>query len=639
MRRWIAILGVVLAACEPAPAGPLPTVMALPTEAPVITSSATLSTTPADSAKVQNLPYNQAVAGELAPNGTALWQFEAQSGDKLSIRAVSGTVGTHLELINTAGATVAEGEDIATSIPEGGVYMLRVTAVEGSGEYQLGLTYANQPAPAEPTFTPLPQIVGVPTPTPLYAGLGTFVAELRDGETVPSDFQPASQPQVYTFAASAGQYARVILDTVTGDAGLLMTLYDPEAVAVAADSLSDNGSGILRDILLNASGTYSIRVQSNGQPVTYTVALDLREVPAPITPTYNVTPTGTLATPVLTPTYPAAEVGERLSPEIPVSAEIPPTGGVNTHSFAARAGDILTVAVSPMADSALIPRMEIIDPDGQPVAQAIGNLSPFDRDAIVSPLAAALDGPYTLIVTGEGQTSGAYTVSFGYGSTREDIFKGEALPDRANMDALDKRATSHVWHIVLTKGDLISAGVTPLDGNITPVLEFYSGDGQLLGIDSESAGYRSPYISGVRAPESGLYLIKVRPATVDAIGAYQLVWRYLDLGATPTPVPGLLPILTVEGTVGPEEYVFLPFQGRTGQKVIVQVRARGASSLDPVAAVIGLDGLVIAEGDDSAGTLDAYFEATLPDDGTYQLRVQGYLTSGDFHAVVLGIYD
>jgi hypothetical protein len=638
MRLWIAILAVVLAACEPAPPGPIPTVMLLPTELPISPAS-TVSTHPTGPAEVQTLPYNQAVTDELAANETALWQFEAAAGDELSIRAVSETVDARLELVNTSGATVAEGEDIAASITESGAYMLRVTALEGRGAYQLGLSYANQPAPAEPTFTPLPQIVGVPTPTPLYAGLGTFVAELRDGETVPNDFQPAAQPQVYTFTASAGQYARIVLDTVTGDAGLLMTLYDPDATAVASDSLSDNGSGILRDILLNAAGTYSLRIQSNGQPVTYTVALDLRDVPAPVTPTYNVTPTGTLATPVLTPTYPAAEIGERLSPEIPVAAEIPPTGGVNTHSFAARAGDILTVAVSPAADSALIPRMEIIDPDGQPVAQAIGNLSPFDRDAIVSPLTAALDGPYTLIVTGEGQTSGAYTVSYGYGSTREDIFKGEAPPDRANVDALGKRAAAHVWHIVLTKGDLISAGVTPLDGNIAPVLEFYSGDGQLLGIDSESAGYRSPFISGVRAPESGLYLLKVRPATADAIGAYQLVWRYLDLGATPTPVPGVLPILTVEGTVGPEEYVFLPFQGRDGQKVIVQVRARGASSLDPVAALIGLDGGVIVEGDDSAGTLDAYFEATLPADGTYQLRIHGYLTSGDFHAVVLNVYQ
>jgi hypothetical protein len=635
MRRWIAILAIALAACEPAPSGPLPTVMSLPTEIAVSPRAASPTVTVA----VQTLPYNQAVSGELQTAEMALWQFEAEAGDELNIRAVSETVDVRLELVNTSGEMVAEGADIATSITEGGIYLLRVTAVEGRGAYQLGLSYADQPSPAEPTFTPLPQVVGVPTPTPLYAGLGIFVADLRDGETVPSDFQPAAQPQVYTFTAQAGQYAKIMLDSVTGDAGLLMTLYDPEAAAVAADSLSDNGSGILRDVLLNDSGTYSLRVQSNGQPVTYTVALDLRDVPAPITPTYNITPTATLATPVLTPTYLPAEAGERLSPEIPVMAEIPPSGGVNTHSFAARAGDILTVAVSPAADSALIPRMEIIDPDGQPVARTVGNLSPFDRDAIVSPLAAAIDGPYTLIVTGEGQTSGAYTVSFGYGSTREDIFKGEAPPDRANIDALGKRAAAHVWHIFLTKGDLISAGVTPLDGNIVPVLEFYTGDGQLLGIDSESAGYRSPYISGVRAPESGLYLVKVRPATADSIGAYQLIWRYLDLGATPTPVPGVLPILTVEGTVGLEKYVFLPFQGRTGQKVIVQVRARGASSLDPVAALIGIDGSVITEGDDSVGTLDAYFEATLPNDGTYQLRIQGYLTSGDFHAVVLNVYQ
>ena len=278
MRRWIAILAVALAACEPAPSGPLPTVMSLPVQS----TAAPMAASPTSTAEVLTLPYNQAVSGELQTNQTVLWQFEAQAGDELNIRAVSDSVGARLELVATSGATVAEGEDIAASIVESGVYLLRVTAIEGQGEYQLGLSYANQSAPVEPTFTALPQIVGVPTPTPLYAGLGTFVAQLRDGETMPSDFEPAAQPQVYTFAANAGQYARIILDTVTGDAGLLMTLYNPEAVAVAADSLSDNGSGILRDILLHNSGTYSLRVQSNGQPATYTVALDLRDVPMPI---------------------------------------------------------------------------------------------------------------------------------------------------------------------------------------------------------------------------------------------------------------------------------------------------------------------------------------------------------------------
>lgn len=633
MRRWIALISVVLlAACEPAvDQSPLPTVLILPTDAPV-------AITPAPPA-IRFLPFYEPVKGALAEGDSELWEFAARQGDRLSIRAISDEIAIRLTLQDTTGDVVAEGADIETVIGSDGVYMLRLTATQGSGTYQLGLSYTDQPAPAEPTFTPLPQLVGVPTPTPPYTGLGTFIAELRDGETVPSEFQPATRPQVFTFAGESGQYARILLDPVSGDAELVMTLYDPDANAVAADGLSDNGVGILRDILLRTGGSYSLRVESNGQPATYTLRLDLRETPAPITPTYNITPTATLATPVQTPEYEPADNSERLSPEKPVLAAIGPENPVGIHSFALRAGDVITVGVSPTLNSPLIPHVEIIDPDGEPVITVIGNRSPFDRDAIVSPLVARLDGPYSLFVTGEGATEGEYTVSFGYGSTNRNVYKGEAQPDRANISTMSRRAAAEVWHVTLTKGDLVSIGITPMDGNIAPIVELISGDGQLLGIDSGSGGFRSPFISGVRVPMSGIYLLKVRPSTADSIGAYQLVWRYLDLGPTATPPPGTLPILTVESSITAEEYAFFPFQGRAGQRVIIVVRSSDGSTLDPVAALIGPDGTIVGEGDDSSGTLDVYFEMTLPDDGTYQLRVNGYLSAGDFRATVIAIYQ
>ena len=482
MRRWIALLAaVLLAACEPTvDHSPLPTVMVLATEAPL-----TVATQPPST---QFLPFYEPVSGELAEGEAELWEFAARQDDHLRIRAVSDQVVTLLVLSDSSGSVIAEGPDIETIIRRDGVYTLRVTSSQGAGAYQLGLSHVNRDAPAEPTFTALPQVVGVPTPTPPYTGLGSFVSELRDGETVPSEFQPAAGPQVFSFSGQAGQYANLALDPVSGDAELFMTLYDPDAVAIAADGLSDNGAGILRDILLTTNGSYSLRVESNGQPATFTMALRLRDVPVPVTPTYNITPTPTLATPVLTPVYEVAQIGERLSPEQPVLAEISAASPVNTHSFSLRAGDIVTVAVSPVGDSPLIPRVEIIDPDGQPVITVLGNLSPFDRDAIVSPLIANLDGPYTLFVTGEGQTEGEYTAAYGYGSTKENVFKGEAQSDRANVSTMGRRAAAEVWHITLSKGDLISAGITPMDGNLIPVLELYSGEGQLLGIDSESGG-------------------------------------------------------------------------------------------------------------------------------------------------------
>jgi hypothetical protein len=40
------------------------------------------------------------------------------------------------------------------------------------------------------------------------------------------------------------------------------------------------------------------------------------------------------------------------------------------------------------------------------------------------------------------------------------------------------------------------------------------------------------------------------------------------------------------------------------------------------------------EGDDSPNSLNPYVEVTLPADGTYQIRVNGYLSSGDFRVIV-----
>jgi hypothetical protein len=76
------------------------------------------------------------------------------------------------------------------------------------------------------------------------------------------------------------------------------------------------------------------------------------------------------------------------------------------------------------------------------------------------------------------------------------------------------------------------------------------------------------------------------------------------------------------------EYRFYSFQGRLGQRVRVQVRAFPGSGLDAVAVLIDPQGREIAQGDDSPNSLDVDFVALLPADGSYQVRVNGYLSAG-----------
>ena len=68
--------------------------------------------------------------------------------------------------------------------------------------------------------------------------------------------------------------------------------------------------------------------------------------------------------------------------------------------------------------------------------------------------------------------------------------------------------------------------------------------------------------------------------------------------------------------------------------MLIRVVAAPGSTLDPVAALLGPDGTVIAENDDGGSNLNVRFYADLPEDGTYTVRVNGYLSSGAFELLV-----
>lgn len=645
--RWlvIAVFVLVVAGCEtleePAP---LPTRMQLPSEtaAPAnpSPSAPAIEPTALRPDEVRVLLPLEPIESTLAAGEVERWSFSAEAGDQVRIRSLSTAVSVGLTLLNPAGLSIATGVDaLEITLGGGGTYLLDTRAITGEGSYQLGLTVVGQPPQPAPTFTLPPVVVGIATPTPAYAGLGRFVGELSDGTTLPAEFEPVDEAHVYTFSGIEGQYVRVRLNVINGDLKAVMTVYDPGAVAIAVDSESDNGNAILRNLRLPLDGEYSIQVAPNGQPGSYAIDLTVYDTPVAITPTYNLTPTATVATPVLTPTYPTAAPGERITIEQPVVGQIEHPGDIGMHSFALRAGDIVSIAVSAAADSSLIPRVELIDPDGAPVFTAVGNLSPTVREALISPFTALLDGPYTAIISGEGETTGRYTFSYGSGAVRAFVFKGPLRADRGEVSTIARPATGDIWHVTLNRGDLIIAGVTPLDGSIAPILEMTSARGELIGIDAESAGPRSPLISGVRAPETGLYYLRVRPQRADTIGQYQIIFRYLDLGGTSTPVPGTLPILVTDGTLSIDEYDFYPLQGHAGQRILIAVDPLEGSPIDPYAAVIGPDGRVLIEGDDSGGTLSAYFEAVLPEDGLYQVRINGYLSAGSYRLTVTEIFD
>jgi hypothetical protein len=638
MRRIgiIILLGIISGACTPIPDAnaPLPTMLLLPTQPPPTPTSISLL-----DQQASPLDYNLAVSGQLGSAQQDIWAFDAQAGDSVQIRTISA-VPLQLTLYTATGQHITSGTaSISAVIPTSGLYRLTVTNGTDPITYELGLTSALRPAAAPPTLTPIPVVVGVPTPTPALISSGIFMAVLTSGQTAPGTFEMASAPHVYSFEGALGQYIRLYMTPVSGAARPRLSLISPTGEILASDMGSDNGSSArLLNIPVTQTGTYTVQLDSAGNPGTYTLRLDLTDAPIPITPTVLVSPTAPPETPVLTPDYPQAERGVRLSPNVPAQAEIRRASDLNTHSLYAYQGDSLSVGVAPLANSALIPQIELMDPEGNLVGTAVGSSTGPDRDAVISGQVAPYEGPYTLYVTGQNGSTGAYLVSFGYESTRFDVMRGLLLPDSPAFGVFDRRAVADVWHMYLNAGDIVSAAVQPLDGVITPILELVGPHGDLLGLDRDSGGERAPQISGVRAVSSGYHYWRIRPADAAQTGAYQIVWRYLDVAPTPTPPPGTFPLAVITDTVAPGEYDFIPFYGQAGQRVRIYVNAPIGGTLDPVAALIAPSGVSIGSSDDIDDSLNAFFEAQLPEDGTYQVRINGYLSGGDYTLYVERVF-
>lgn len=220
--------------------------------------------------------------------------------------------------------------------------------------------------------------------------------------------------------------------------------------------------------------------------------------------------------------------------------------------------------------------------------------------------------------------------------------RGRTLSDEFYNGSLPKRGLRDVWSLFLNVGDVIAASVTPSNNSFDPVLEFALAADEtpddtsdnVIAFDDNSGGDGAALIAQATAPQTGLYHLRISAAGAASIGSYSLVWRYVNAAPTPTPMPGVVPMFTIHDTVPQDTYLFYPFQGQTGQQIQVRVRAMPNSTLDAVAALLDLNGEVIASADDSDGTLNPRFTFTIPADGTYTVRLNGYLSAGAFELVV-----
>ncbi|MCB9451211.1 MAG: PPC domain-containing protein [Anaerolineaceae bacterium] len=583
---------------------------------------------------MQLIDFWKPVTGTLAVGETHLWQFVGGAGDPISARITHQGGAVTLSLLDNNGTRLDQGNSLQVILPADGLYRLQVqdTGLEAA-TYELGLGYTDRPNPADATPTPLPQVVGIPTPTPpYYATLGTFVGRIASGETRNGTLADSAERHVYTFEGTTGTSVTLRMGRVSGAIDPVITLYAPDASVIALD---DNSGGdreaVLRNIRLFQDGLYSVQVSGAGFPGDYTLSLLAGAQPFPVTPTI-IAPVLPTSTPeALTPTLAPAYNNATLEDHVPLTGSLARPGDFARFLVYASAGEIITIGVRPLSGSTLQPKIELVAPSGAPVASATAAANGV---ALLQgyPVTTSEESAYQVILT-VGDTVGAYQIGFGRGETYDDLRRGDAAPDALYSEILPERGLRDVWSVYLNTGDVITAAVTTESATFDPVLELVAPDGSVLAADDNSGGGRNALVSASRAPVSGLYHLRV--AGVDgAAGSYTLVWRYVNLAPTATPFPALLPVLAADGFVGDEAYAFYPFQGLAGQSVRIEVIARPGSDFDPVAALIAPDGSEIATGDDSEGDLNPRFIASLPTDGTYTVRVTGYLSSGAFTVTV-----
>lgn len=579
------------------------------------------------------LQFWQAANGTLTPGEPDTWYFDAIAGDQIAVRVLG--IEALLTLQNSAGVNLVSGTSIEGVITEDNRYTVLVEAAEGEdgGLYEIGVRYTDRPNPADLPPTLIPEQVGVPTPRPAYAELGTFISRLTSDTTVGGTFEAESRSHIYVFEGVGGEYVLIEMNRVSGEVDPVVTLYDPDGVPIATDD--DSGvevSARLWNILLPADGTYSIQADGRNLPGSYSIRMLSYEQRIAITPTVVTQPTASPMPTFGLPTPAPAIIGNRLEDHSPVSHTLLQPGDVAIYPVFASQGEVITIAAAPAEGSNLRPVIEVSGPEGNIVAVARSSTSTIDNQALVPNFAAPLEGTYRVFVRGEENSIGGYEIGYGIGSSWRDRYIGTAPFGDRNEATILERGLRHLWTLDLRAGDIITATVNPMQGSqVDPVLELVRDDNiTVIAADDNGGGNFSPLLRDVPITETGRYVLRVRSAQPNGIGGYTLIWRYVNAAPTPIAPDAVSLVLSVDDVVNPSEYRFYPFQGFAGQRIRVKVQAQPGTVFDPVSALIGPGGEELIIVDDTDGDLNPVFDFELPADGTYNVRVNGYIQGGGF---------
>ncbi|MFZ4827303.1 MAG: PPC domain-containing protein [Phototrophicaceae bacterium] len=487
------------------------------------------------------------------------------------------------------------------------------------------------PSPAElPTITP----TSIGSFESFFALQPSLRSTITSVSPVFGAFNAPSERHLYTFQGIAKTFVRVRMWRTSGELDPMLSLYTPQGEAIAVDDDAGGGqSALLNSVELPIDGIYGVLVLSDNKTGTYQITLETAPTPYLQTPRPELENAALALFPTLAPlnATPAPAInGAQLADHVPVQGAIERSGGFLRFPFFASQDTAFSVSVEP--SGALRPKLEIFGPNGALVAEAT-TLNAENR-LLLQNVVAPSTGAYIAFITGQDDSVGTFTISYGAGATTQNYELGAIIPDKSYEQTPSRLAVRDVWYLDVHQGDRFSVEIVTMSNFFDPLIELIDPNGVSVAQDDNGLGGVNATLQNMQASQSGRYAVRVRNAQAENVGKYAFVWRYIETAPTPTPIVLSVPVAVIADFVPNNDYRFYPFQGKAGERFLIRLNAQEGGTLDPILSILDPTDQEIASDDDGGGALNSRVLITLPSDGVYQARVGGYSSAGFFELLI-----
>ncbi len=510
----------------------------------------------------QSLPNGGSIQAAISVAGeTDTYTFSASAGQSFRIRVadIAGSpLRPTLSVLDPAGILVGRSNspdvaNVAATAAVTGTFTAVVS--DGNTQSQTGsyeIFYARAPGANEGGLLP---------------NGGSVTGTIRRGDL-----------DSFTFAAQAGQSFHLRLADLGATAlRPMFTVHDPSGAVVAGDNAPSVASVVAT-------------AQANG---TYTVILG----------DGNTNPAATGSYRLYYALAPGANQGGALPNGSSVTGRID-LGDLDTFTFAAVAGETVSLRLADLGRGALRPTLTLYDASGA----SVGGDNAVTVAAITR--TAPSTGTYTVVVR-DGNTEPTGTGDYELHFVRvPGANEGGALQSGSNVLGTVSLGDLDTFTLSATAGEVLVLRVADLGATaLRPTITLYDPTGASVGGDNNPSVAALSKVAAV----SGTYTVLIRDGNTEpnGTGSYQLAF----LATTGAVSGGTLPNGgAVTGSLGLGELLSFSFNANAGESVQLRAADLGATGMRPTLVLYSPMGTALAS---SNNPLVAAIRSSTPLSGRY----------------------